>query len=161
MKTSSAFLLTAMLVPAAMTFASTSAQRASADTAAAAGTPLFVVEKMQRGTSLTFADIQELARHRMPDDATIAYLRSTKMSYRLTTESFDRLRAAGVSERVMNHLLLASPLEVMPSGRDYRPAPIRGYRHRSLRAAPRFGRFGGFGGQHRHIHRGGYRGGHR
>lgn len=71
MTTSRALLFTALLVPGAMTSATTPAQSASADTVAAAGAPLSVVEKMQRGTALTFGDIQELARYRVSDDATL------------------------------------------------------------------------------------------
>lgn len=111
--------------------------------------------RVQRGTALTFADIQDLAGQRILDDTTLAYLRSTKTSFRLTTETFDGLRAAGVSDRVVNYLLLASPLAAARAGRIYRPAPVRGYGYRPFRTAPGFGRFGGFGGQHRGGHRGG------
>jgi len=155
MKTS-ALLLTALLVPGAIAFAATPAQRAGAEAAATAGAPASVVEKMKRGASLTFVDIQDLARQRVPDDTTLAYLRSTKSEYRLNTETFDQLRAAGVSDRVVNYLLLASPLETARAGRVYRPAPVRSYGYRPFRTAPGFGRFGGFGGQHRGGHRGGH-----
>lgn len=155
MKTSRALLFTALLLPGAMTFATTAAQRASADTAAAAGAPMSVVGKMQRGTPLTFADIQDLARQRVPDDTTLAYLKATKSGYRLTTENFDALRAAGVSDRVLNYLLLASPSETARAGRVYRATPVRGYGYRPFRTTSGFGRFGGFGGQHRGGHRGG------
>ena len=161
MKTSSALLSIAFLLPSAMTFAATSAQRANADTAAAAGVLPSVVEKMQRGTSLTISDIQELARQRVTDETTLAYLRSPKADYRLTTESFDALRAAGVSDRVVNYLLLSSPLEPVRAGRVYRAAPARGYGFRPLRVTPGFGRlggshgFGGFSVRHRGGHRGG------
>lgn len=157
MTTSRAFLFTALLVPGVMTSASTPAQRASADTVAAAGAPLSVVEKMQRGTALTFADIQELARYRVPDDATLTYLRSTKTSYRLTTETFDGLRGSGVSDRVLNYLLLASALETTGAEQVYRAAPVRRYGFRPFRATPGFGRFGAFRGRHRGGHRGGRR----
>lgn len=165
MKTSRALLFTALLVPGAMTFAATSAQRASADAAAAAGAPSTLVEKMQSGASLTFTDIQDLARQRVPDDATLSYLRSIKSQYRLTTETFDQLRAAGVSDRVTNYLLLASPLEEARPTRAYRPGSSRGYGYRPLRSGPGFGRLGGFGvsgpkgfgGQHRGGHHGGHR----
>ncbi|MDO8539673.1 MAG: hypothetical protein Q7S40_04470 [Opitutaceae bacterium] len=155
MKTSRAILFTALLVSGATVFAATPAQRANADIAASSGAPQSVVEKMQRGSSLTFADIQDLARHRVPDDTTLAYLRSMKTSYRLNTEAFDGLRAAGVSDRVVNYLLLAGPLETASARRVYRAAPIRGYGYRPFRATPGFGRFGGFGGHHRSGHRGG------
>lgn len=154
MKTSALFLA-ALLLPGVTTLAATSTQRANADAAAAAGAPSTVVEKMQRGSALTFADIQDLARQRVPDETTLAYLRSTKSEYRLNTEIFDQLRAAGVSDRVVNYLLLASPLETARAGRVYRGAPVRGYGYRPFRTAPGFGRFGGFGGQHRGGHRGG------
>ncbi len=157
MTTSRALLFTALLVPGAMTSATTPAQSASADTVAAAGAPLSVVEKMQRGTALTFGDIQELARYRVSDDATLTYLRSTKTSYRLTTGTFDELRGCGVSDRVLNYLLLASPLETAGAERVYRAAPVRGYGFRPFRATPGFGRFGAFGGRHRGGHRSGRR----
>src|SRR5688500_17026766 len=128
MKPPHALLLTALLLPVAIAFASTPAQRASADIAAVATAPLSVVEKTQRGAQLTFADIQDLARHGVPDDVTLAYLRSTGMGYHLTTDDFDRLRTAGVSDRVLNYLLLASPLEIARVARVYRPAPVYGYR---------------------------------
>lgn len=155
MKTSRPFLFTVLLVSGVTAFAATPAQRANADTAASLGAPPSLVEKMQRGSSLTLADIQDLARHRVPDDTTLAYLRSTKTSYRLSTEAVDGLRAAGVSDRVVNYLLLASPLETTSARPVYRAAPIRGYGYRPFRPTPGFGRLGGFGG-HRH---GGHRGG--
>ena len=58
MKNSRALLFTALLAPGAMTFAATPTQRANAETAAAAGAPSSVVEKMQRGTALTVRTIQ-------------------------------------------------------------------------------------------------------
>ncbi len=155
MKTSRILLVTALLLPGAMVVAATPAQLANAEAAAAAGASSSMVSKMRNGSALTLADIQDLARLRVPDDTTLAYIRSTKASYRLTTEAIDALRAGGVSDRVLDYLLLTGPLETVDSGRIYRPAPARGYSYRPFRTAPGLGRFGGFGGQHRGGHHGG------
>ena len=136
--------------------------------------PLALTEKMQRRAPFDLIDLQVLAQRRVPDDTIIAYLRSTGASVHLTTAAIDPLRAAGVTDRVINYLLLTTSLQILSESPAYvaRPiAPRYGYVYRPYRPkvfpASRFGGSPGRGGGHRGVghhgggHRGGHHGGHR
>ena len=154
---------TALLLSGAAVRAATPQQQSLASAAAAFNLPPELGQKMQRGAPLALPDTQILAKSGVPDDTTLAYLRSTGASYQLTTEAIDQLRAAGVSDRVVNYLLLASPERVATTSRVY--APRHGYGYRPYRRAPGFApTFRGFGppsGHHNGHRSGGHRGGHR
>lgn len=154
---------TALLLTGAVVRAAATQQKSLASAAAAFNLPPELGQKMQRGAPLALADVQVLARSGVPDDTILAYLRSTGASYQLTAEAIDQLRAAGVSDRVMNYLLLASPVRVATAPHSY--APRYGYGYRPYRGAVGFApRFGGFGpslGHHGGHRSGGHRGGRR
>lgn len=155
--------LTALLLTGAAVRAVTTQQKSLASAAAAFDLPPELGQKMQRGAPLALADVQVLTKSGVPDDTTLAYLRSTAAAYQLTTEAIDQLRAAGVSDRVVNYLLLASPLRVATTPRA--DAPRYGYGYRPYWGSPGFvPRFGGFGpslGYHGGHRSGGHRGGRR
>ncbi|MBP8256290.1 MAG: hypothetical protein KAX37_03120 [Opitutaceae bacterium] len=135
---------TALLLTGAAVRAVTTQQKSLASAAAAFNLPPELGQKMQRGAPLALTDVQVLAKSGVPDDTTLAYLRSTGASYQMSTEAIDQLRAAGVSDRAVNYLLLASPLRVATTPRAY--APRYGYGYRPNRGSPGFApRFGGFG----------------
>lgn len=96
---------------AALSGCATAAQRQAAVTASLSGAPAALVGKMQRGDRLALADLETLARHRVPDDTVLAYLRETGATYELTTAQIDQLRDAGVTVRVIDYLL-ATPTRV-------------------------------------------------
>mgnify|MGYP001592040001 CR=1 FL=1 len=142
------------LLPGPLAFAATPVQRSLADRVAALNAPASLVEKMQRGAPLALPDIQDLARHQVPDDTTLAYLRTTNASYSLTTAAIDQLRAAGVSDRVVNHLLLASPMRIVPAERAYAQRSRYGHLP-NAGFPPRVKGFGRSFGYRGGVHRGG------
>ncbi len=64
-----------------------------------------LVEKMLQGQILTLAEIQELAQHKVSVTNLVKYVRSTGAIYTLTTKQIDELRAASVSDEVLDYLL--------------------------------------------------------
>lgn len=159
----------ASLSPAGAVFATSPANPPIASASAAFDLPLALTEKMQRRVPLDLMDLQMLAQHRVPDDTIIAHLRSTGTSISLTTAGIDQLRAAGATDRVINYLLLTSPLRIVTESRAY--APRFGYAYGPYRprgfSAWQFGGSTGHRGGHRGVghrgggHRGGHHGGHR
>lgn len=111
-------LAAALLVTAGGCATRTSRARSTTATLAAEhGASATLVANLQRGTRLSLANIEELAVLKVPDDATVAYLRDTGTSYQLTTGQVVLLREVGVSDRVIDYLL-ATPnrVAVRPRG---------------------------------------------
>lgn len=80
-------------------------QRATREEVERSGVSTALVEKMLQGRILTLAEIQELAQHKVSDTNLVKYLRSTGAIYTLTTKQIDELRAASVSNEVVDYLL--------------------------------------------------------
>ena len=151
MKTKPVLLLALSL--AALSGCATAARHQAATTATQWGAPAELVRKMERGGRLALTDLETLARHQIPDETVLAYLRQSGAAYELTTAQIDQMREAGVSVRVIDYLL-ATP------ARGPRPYPRSrvwfgfGYPHYGSGHS-----FGGFG--HGYRHGGfGHRGGH-
>ncbi len=131
----------------------TSPRSTAATLAAEHGAPVSLVTTLQHGGRLALADIERLAILKVPDDTTLAYLRSNGAAYELTLAQIDQMRSAGVSVRVIDYLL-ASPARVARNLRYPRMwfgygYPHHGVGHYSGGFAHGFGH-GGFG------HRGGH-----
>ncbi|HEX2851671.1 MAG TPA: hypothetical protein VHO24_00430 [Opitutaceae bacterium] len=128
----------------------TTARQNTATAAAQYGTDITVVDKLERGSRLSFTDLEELGRRRVPDGVILAHLRRRDDAYRLTATEVVRLREAGVGDRVINYLL--DSRERVTRRVRFRSYPVFAHHHHDT-----FGHyFGGFG------HGGfGYHGGHR
>jgi hypothetical protein len=63
------------------------------------------VHKFERGQLLSSRDIKELSRKGVDDTIILEHLRESGGIYRLTADEVSELRAAGVSDRVINYLL--------------------------------------------------------
>ncbi len=100
------------------TTASTRTRTTAATLANERGASAALVADLQRGERLSLANIEELAVLKVPDDATLAYLRNTEATYQLTTGQVVRLREVGVSDRVIDYLL-ATPNRVAVRPRGY------------------------------------------
>jgi hypothetical protein len=125
----------------------TAARQNTATAAFQYGADIAVVDKLERGSRLNFADLEELGRRGVPDNLILTHLRSRDDTYRLTASQVVSLREAGLGERVINYLL---------DSRERVARPVRRgpptYSHRCRRG---FGHYSGeFG------HGGGHRGGH-
>lgn len=80
-------------------------QKAAREEVEKSGVSPALVQKMLQGQILTLAEIQELAQHKVSDTNLVKYLRSTGAIYTLTTKQIDELRAASVSNEVLDYLL--------------------------------------------------------
>ena len=96
----------------------TAARRNTALVAAQYGTDVFVLDKLERGARLTFADLEELGRRGVPENVILAHLNRRDDGYRLTTTQVVRLREAGVGDGVIDYLL---------ASRERRAYPVYGY----------------------------------
>jgi len=128
----------------------TAARRNTALAAAQYGTETVVLDKLERGAPLTFADLEELGRRGVPDNVILAHLNRRDDAYRLTTTQVDRLREAGISDGVINYLLASR------ERRTYYPAYVYSYGYHDAfghhwDGYSGFGHYGGrrFGGHHR------------
>ena len=129
----------------------TTARRNTALVAAQYGTDVFVLDKLERGIRLSFADLEELGRRGVPDNVILAHLNRRDDAYRLTTTEVVRLREAGVGDGVIDYLLASRERRIYPAygyAYGYHDAfghQYSGFGHRG------FGSGGGhrFGGHHR------------
>lgn len=80
-------------------------QRAAREEVQNSGVVPALVQKMLQGGFLTLAEIQELVQHKVSETNLVNYLRSTGANYTLTTRQIDELRAASVSDAVIDYLL--------------------------------------------------------
>jgi hypothetical protein len=81
-----------------------------------------LLDKMQHGARLEFADIVELSQRHVPDPFTIRYLQTTYAVYQLNTDDVSMLKHSGVSNRVIDYLL-ATPSMYNPPYRNYPDYP--------------------------------------
>lgn len=126
----------------------TAARRNTALVAAQYGADVSVLDKLERGARLSFADLEELGRRGVPENAILAHLNRRDDAYRLTTTQVVRLREAGVSDGVIDYLLASR------ERRSYYPAYVYSYGYHDA-FGHHWGGYGGFG------HHGGSRfGGH-
>jgi hypothetical protein len=63
------------------------------------------VERMDRAEPLTIGDIIKLSQGGVSDDTIIKYMHDTKTTYNLSQSQINRLQEAGVSQRVINHMI--------------------------------------------------------
>ena len=144
-------LLFALCVVAFSGCASAAQQRAAQE-ATRLGTPADLVRKMERGDRLALTDLETLARHQVPDENVIAYLRQSGAAYELTTAQIDQMRVAGVSIRVIDYLL-STPTRMARSYRGYYGGGRRFYSY----GHGNFGHgFPSHGWGHGSIHHGGH-----
>lgn len=61
----------------------------------------YLVDKMRHGDPLSPGDIIALTRHRVADDILIRYIERTGIDFALTRQIGERMRANGVSTRVL------------------------------------------------------------
>lgn len=108
-----------------------------------------IAQKIARGSILSVAEITALSRSGFPEDQLRAHLRSSRAVYQLNTYDIAELQAAGVSNALIDEMLV----------RTYAPATVRCYAYPN----PRFYRapFPSLGGARFGFHgaRGGFHGG--
>jgi hypothetical protein len=80
-------------------------QRQSAALAASFGVPVPIVRTMERGGRLSLDEIAALTQAGFPAEETLLYLKSGSAVYALKTAQIDGLRAAGVSDLVIDYML--------------------------------------------------------
>ena len=135
---------------AALSGCATATRQQAAQAATQLGTPAELVRMMEQGDRLALTDLETLARHQVPDENVIAYLRQSGAAYELTTAQIDQMRVAGVSIRVIDYLL-STPTRVARSYRGYYGGGVRRFYGYS-----NWGHgFGGHGLGHGSFHRGG------
>lgn len=118
----------------------TTARKNTAMVAYQYGADVAVVDKLERGQSLTFYDIEDLGRRGVPDRVILSHLRRRSDTYRLNAAQVSRLREAGVGDPVINYLL-ESRERAAWRARRY---PFYTHHHHSGNA--------GHGGAHHHGH---------
>lgn len=99
---------------AAFSGCATTRQRQAAELAASFGAPVSIVHAMERGERLSLDEIMTLAQAGFPGEEILLYLRSGNAVYTLKAAQIDELRAAGVSDPVIDHLL-STPLRGNPT----------------------------------------------
>ena len=137
MKTRHLLFMLAATVGLLSSGCATAARRNTALVAAQYGTDVFVLDKLERGTRLSFADFEELGRRGVPENVLLAHLKRRDDAYRLTTTQVVRLREAGVGDGVIDYLLASRERRAYPAyiySYGYHDA----YGHHG-------GRYGGFG----------------
>jgi hypothetical protein len=70
----------------------------------ARGVPASTVKRIDHGRVLDFSDILALAKAGVSDRAAVAYLKSTRAKYSLTTAQLERLSDAGAGSALVNYL---------------------------------------------------------
>lgn len=141
------YLISILAILSLLTGCATAVRKTNTATAAQFGADVIVLDKLERGARLSLMDLEELGRRGVPEDVMLAHLRRSNDAYRLTTSEVLRLREAGVTDRVIDHLL-ASPERV--AWRARRRAPVWGYHDAYGHHSPSFG-YGGHG-RSRGIH---------
>lgn len=68
------------------------------------GVPASTQKRIQAGRVLDFDDIMSLAKAGVSDKAIVAYLKSTKAPYKLTTAQLEQLTNAGAGSTLVNYL---------------------------------------------------------
>jgi outer membrane lipoprotein SlyB len=63
------------------------------------------VERMDRGEPLTISDVIKLSQGGVSDESIIRYLKKTESTYNLSQAQINRLKDAGVSQRVINYMV--------------------------------------------------------
>jgi hypothetical protein len=117
--------LAALALLGSLAGCATSAQMQSdLNTLADNGVPPALYRKAQQGVILDLPDVATLARRNVPDDITLRLLQRTRATYTLAVQDVERLKKAGVSDRVINYLL-ATP-QLYPRV-EYVPAPYGWY----------------------------------
>ena len=85
-------------------------QKAAREEVEKSGVSPALVQKMLQGQTLSLSEIKELATKNVSETNTVKYLRSTAGIYTLTTKDIDDLRAASVSNGVVDYLLTTPAL---------------------------------------------------
>jgi hypothetical protein len=80
-------------------------QKAAREEVEKSGIAPELVAKMLKGDGLKLEEIEQVAAKGVSDDTLTKYLRSVGATYQLTTKDIDRLRAARVSDTVIDYLL--------------------------------------------------------
>lgn len=80
-------------------------QKAAREEVEKSGLPPELVAKMLKGHGLKLDEIEQIGAKGLSADTLTKYLRSVGAIYRLTTKDIDRLRAAHVSDAVIDYLL--------------------------------------------------------
>ncbi len=106
-------LLIALSV-AALNGCATARQQQAAALAASFGVPVPIVRTMELGGRLSFDEIAALTQAGFPAEETLLYLRSGNAVYTLKAAQIDELRAAGVSDPIIDYLL-STPLRGNPT----------------------------------------------
>ncbi|MFZ4588504.1 MAG: hypothetical protein ACOYNG_05900 [Terrimicrobiaceae bacterium] len=70
----------------------------------ARGVPTSTVKRIDHGRVLDFSDILALAKAGVSDRAAVAYLKSTRAKYSLTTAQLEQLSDAGAGSALVNYL---------------------------------------------------------
>ena len=65
------------------------------------------VDRMDRGEPLTINDVIKLSQSGVSDEAIMRYMRETTSTYNLSQTQIRRLQDAGVSQRVINDMLVS------------------------------------------------------
>ncbi|MFZ5496569.1 MAG: hypothetical protein ACOZE5_14690 [Verrucomicrobiota bacterium] len=91
----------------------TARQRQSAELAASFGVSESIVRAMERGGRLSLDEIAALTQAGFPAEETLFYLKSGSAVYSLRIAQIDELRAAGVSDLVIDYML-GTPLRGNP-----------------------------------------------
>lgn len=86
-------------------FLQLSEQKATREELEKSGVSAALVQKMLQGQILSLAEIQELTQKKVSVTNLVKYVRSTGAIYTLTTKQIDELRAASVSNEVVDYLL--------------------------------------------------------
>lgn len=115
MKTRTLLFILAAAIGVLSSGCATAARRNNALVAAQYGTDVFVLDKLERGARLTFADLEELGRRGVPGNAILAHLNRRDDAYRLTTTQVVRRREAGVCDGVIDYLLASRERRIYPA----------------------------------------------
>ncbi len=99
----------------------------TAELAASFGAPASIVRTMEGGGRLSLDEIGALAQTGFPAEETVGYLRSGNAVYALKTAQIDELRAAGVSDLVIDYML-GTPLRGNAGLFSQRPSQWPGFR---------------------------------
>ena len=101
-------LLAVVAAPVFLTSCATTRQAAAPQAVMAQlsqrGVPAATVKRVQAGRVLDFDDIMSLSKAGVSDKALVAYLKSTRAPYRLTTAQLEELSKAGAGSTLVNYL---------------------------------------------------------
>ncbi len=63
------------------------------------------VERMDHGEPLTISDVIKLSQGGVSDETIIRYIKRSETTYNLSQAQIDRLKEAGVNQRVINYMV--------------------------------------------------------